>query len=246
MKTLSFHNFKIGRDPNRVLLNLDSAGQTPLTWQSGVHLIVAPNGFGKTTLFQTLAGVLSSLEGSAKINGETLVPSQHATYVSEYLAFPKYIYPHEWIEFFSGQRLKGSIAKGNENLEEWIKKFRLGELMRSFLGRMSQGERRKVTWLGAHMSKKPLVLMDEPLDGLDLLAVEAARQMLQEWKSQGRIIGLVAHQVGEVLDLADEIYFIRDQKLIPWSSHFGDRVDAAAKAWSREEFRKKVFSFYST
>src|SRR5690606_34715136 len=81
-------------------------------------------------------------------------PERDVLYVSEYLTFPKFIYPAEWIRFVGGERI--------EDLEPWIDGFSLQSKMKSFLGKMSQGERRKVTWLAAHATRRPVLLMDEP------------------------------------------------------------------------------------
>ena len=62
MKTLSFLNFKVGRVPAKTLLTLDTESDS-LTLRSGLNLIVAPNGYGKTTFLQTLAKVLNPLAG---------------------------------------------------------------------------------------------------------------------------------------------------------------------------------------
>jgi ABC-type multidrug transport system ATPase subunit len=106
---------------------------------------------------------------------------------------------------------------------------------------MSQGERRKVTWLGAEASRKPVLLLDEPLDGLDLLAIRTAREMVQTWKRAGRIVAVVAHQVGEFLDLADQVLLIRDRRLLAWSEVYSDSFTHLPA----EEFRRRMLEFYS-
>jgi ABC-type multidrug transport system ATPase subunit len=106
---------------------------------------------------------------------------------------------------------------------------------------MSQGERRKVTWLGAQASPKPVLLLDEPLDGLDLLAIDCARALLDEWRRQGRIVCIVAHQVGEVLDLADRVLLVRDRKFVDWTA--GE--SRPPRELRPEEFRRRVLAFYA-
>jgi len=229
MKTLSFHNFNIGRKAHKLLLRLDAQA-----WGPGLHVIVAPNGYGKTTLLQTIAGALPPLQGEVKVDGAKLDPERDVLYVSEYLTFPKFIYPSEWIEFMSG-------GQSSKDESEWIRAFRLEDRMGEYVGRLSQGERRKVTWIGAHVSPKPILLLDEPLDGLDLLAIRSAREMVADWKRRGRCVGVVAHQVGEVLDLADEVWLIKDQKLVAWN----DVMPQSFVDSGPEIFRKSVLEFYT-
>jgi ABC-type multidrug transport system ATPase subunit len=233
MKTLSFHELGVGRSPHQLLLELDTATDG-MELRPGLSLIVAPNGYGKTTFLQTLAGVLPKQRGEARWEGKSLSPELRVLYVSEYLTFPKFIYPPEWIEFMSG-------APAGPELDRWIDGFSLRKKMGSYLGRMSQGERRKVTWLGAHASKKPILLLDEPLDGLDLLAIKSAREMVQTWRDEGRLVLVVAHQVGELLDLSDQVLLIREKKLLAWKSLHSN----APHEIKPEDFRQKVLEFYA-
>lgn len=237
MKTLSFHNAKIGRNSASVLLELDSQG-SDIEFKSGVHLLVAPNGYGKSTLLQTLAGAIPPVSGSIKLEQKQFHPETEMTYVSEYLQFPKFIYPSEWIEHFAGAPWNADLQA---KLKPRIQGFRLESLMGRYLGRLSQGERRKITWLAADASPKSGILLDEPLDGLDLLAIETARQMIRDWRSQGRILLIVAHQVAEFLDLSDQVWLFKDRSLLPWS-RLG--VGPAAST-PTDEFRRKILEFYS-
>src|SRR4051812_34611390 len=100
MKTLSFHNFQAGRKQTGALLELDSESQN-LAIKSGAFLLFAPNGYGKSTLLQTLAGVVPALGGEVRLDGKLLDHEQHVLYLSEYMAFPKYVFPEEWVRFFS-------------------------------------------------------------------------------------------------------------------------------------------------
>lgn len=238
MKSISFLDYKIGRKTSQTLLELDTS-RDGIEIRAGLNLIVAPNGKGKTTFLQTLASVLPALGGEPMADGNTLPAGRDVLYVSEYLSFPKFIYPMEWVDYMSGQAMSASDRE--QELKPWIDGFALAPKMRSFLGRMSQGERRKVTWLGAHSSKKPMLLLDEPLDGLDLLAIKTARAMVSEWKREGRVILVVAHQVGELIDLSDEIWLIRDRKLLTWEKAIGGGRPQTLPA---EDFRAKVLEFY--
>lgn len=239
MKTLLFRNLQIGRVRSQRLLDIDSKRDS-VSLGPGIHLLVAPNGRGKTTLLQTLAGVLPPLGGDLHLGDSVLRPGTDTLYVSEYLSFPKFIYPGEWVEFMSGR----SGPEFQREIDPWVDAFQLREKLKSYLGRMSQGERRKTTWLAAHASKKPVLLLDEPLDGLDLYAIRAARDLVQLWKREQRVVLVVAHQVGEMLDLADSVLLIGNQKLITWKTAMPSVEDP--HSLSAGEFRRRVIEFYSS
>ena len=242
MKTVSFRNLKVGRPSTSTpLLELDTSTQSALTLKPGLQILVAPNGHGKSTLFQTLAGTLPALGGEIRYGESRLNPSEDVLYISEYLTFPKFIYPSEWIEFLSGRPYAGETEKF---LAPWIQKFQLEKPFKTFLGRQSQGERRKTTWLAAHTSTRPIVLLDEPLDGLDLYGIRAAREMLGEWKNQDRTVLLIAHQVSEVIDLCDEVFLIHNRRVLSWAeAHAGVSIGAPATLGS-DRFREAVMKYY--
>jgi len=214
MKTLSFTNIRVGRDRKKVLIDIDS-GRDRIEFKPGLNVLIAPNGWGKSTLLQTIAGYLSPLGGEIKYGDRLLIPERDVLYVSEYLSFPKYIYPPEWIQFIAGkvdQKLRLEAAK----------RCRINDQLKRFLGQLSQGERRKVTWVAAQFSKRPILMLDEPFEGLDVLATEAARDAIKEWKNQGRIALLVTHKFWSVQDLVDQAYFIHDHRLKRWDQLVSD------------------------
>jgi ABC-2 type transport system ATP-binding protein len=234
MKTLSFRNFKVGYSEKKVLLDLNTE-EDGVCIEPGIHLLVAPNGSGKSTLLRTMAGALPALSGKLRLGERDLLQDRDLYYVSEYLAFPKFIYPTEWVDFICQKQT--SMAAKNELFKE----MGLKDKTEQFLGRMSQGERRRVTWVAADLSEKPVLLLDEPLDGLDLLATESARKVIQRWKKQGRIVFLVVHQSGELIDLADRFWMISDEKLKPFEKVFRGED---WKMLSSQNLRHHLVDFY--
>ncbi|MCC7442893.1 MAG: ATP-binding cassette domain-containing protein [Bdellovibrionales bacterium] len=231
MKTLSFRNFRAGRS-GRVLVTVDSAVDG-VVLPSGLNLIVAPNGHGKTTLLQSMAGVLKPMGGLLELGGDFLDTREKVLQVPEYLAFPKMIYPEEWMEFVAGD------LPPREDWKRWVTAFRLEPLMKRYLGRMSQGERRKVTWLAAHVAPQPVVLMDEPLDGLDVLALDSAVAMLRDWEERGRVVAVVAHQTAELAEHARSVHFIREGRLASLES-----VDGLGSRATADRIRQAVRKLY--
>lgn len=240
MKTLCFHEFKAGRG-NQVLLDIDTH-RDGIALKPGLNLIVAPNGYGKSTLLQSIAGVLKPLGGRMSLaesnpNRETpFDPARDALMISEYLTFPKFILPDEWIEFAAG------VQPATDALAPHWAAFRLESLREKYLGRMSQGERRKVTWLAAHASNRSVLLLDEPLDGLDLLAIEAARKMLREWENQGRIVCMIAHQISEVFELSKQTLIFSKGRLKTWEELTGK----SAQDVSSDDFREWTYRHYTS
>ena len=226
MKTLSFHEFRTGHAPGRPIIAADT-GKDRVSLRPGLSIIIAPNGRGKSTLLRAIAGLPGWTEGRVTLDGRDVRPEADVLYVSEYLAFPKYVYPQEWLEFVAGGR-------ATESSSHWIAAFRLGDRMGTFVGKLSQGERRKLTWAAAHASSRPVLLLDEPLDGLDLEAMEAARGLVRAWKREGRVVCVVAHQPWEFLDLCDQVLVVRQGRL----------VNLEGAPLTAESLRERVLAFY--
>lgn len=213
MKTLSLRNWVVGRSVQNVLLKMEADERLDL--KSGLYVLVGPNGVGKSTFLHSLAGICPLMQGEVwwedrKIHPQSLL--EKVLLLPEYLTFPKYVTGNEWISFFQAPK------KGDATFSQtWIEAFGLTKKIHQPLGRMSQGERRKVSLLLAAQSNRPVLLLDEPLDGLDLWAIEVFRKLLKTWKEEGRVIILVAHQAASILDLVDDVLILRSKKVSFWT-----------------------------
>lgn len=198
---LSFRNLKIGRPSKEPLIEFSGT----FSLKKGLHLLIAPNGFGKTTFMQTIAGLLPPLSGDVLFDSRPPT-EREVKYFSEYLFFPKWIRPSEWVPVQVGHPI-------NDDLKSWIKSLRMESLWNRFLGEMSQGERRKVIWLTALSTDQPIILLDEPTRGLDFPALSVVRDALLELKKREKTIILTSHEVGPLLGIVDEIWFLHDRKI---------------------------------
>ncbi len=243
MKTLSFHDYRAGHSGAKPLFRLDSPSDG-VTFGPGIHLLAAPNGTGKSTLFRTLAGLCDPLSGEARIDGSALVPSLRVHHVSEFLVFPKFLYGVEWVRAAAGD---GAVEPGGSRVNETDAWDLLGISVAErgrFIGRLSQGARRKLTWVAADLCRKPILLLDEPLDGLDLRAMEGARALLARWKREERLVWLIAHQAAELLDLCDRVLLLRPGADGAALQDWRDAVGSAHPDLTPSEFRKKTLQHY--
>ena len=143
----------------------------------GLHLFVAPNGTGKTTLLRTLAGLCPVLQGQVKALGEIC-------YVADELRAD----PEMKAGAFFRAWFKNEALDLTEELAETLKLS-----LTTPIGRLSRGNRQKVLIIYAEvkasLSKASILLMDEPLTGLD---IETRDQIAQLWlKKNTSVLRLV-------------------------------------------------------
>ena len=92
---------------------------------------------------------------------------------------------------------------------------------------LSTGNRRQLALAAALLHKPELLILDEPFNGLDPVAVARLCRMLRDFAANGRGVLLSSHRLELVEEIADQVYFVADQAVTPWS---GERV----KAWYDE------------
>lgn len=174
--------------------------------------LLGPNGAGKSTTLRILYTVLRPDRGSARIDGiDALADPLGARRVSGVLPHSAGIYPHltarENIDFYG--RLHGLAAADRiRRVDELI----AGLGMRDFADRrakgFSQGQRTKVALARALVHAPRNVLLDEPTNGLDVMATRALRELILGLKAAGHCVLFSSHVMQEVAALCDDIVII--------------------------------------
>jgi sodium transport system ATP-binding protein len=174
--------------------------------------LLGPNGAGKSTCLRILSTVLAPDRGHARIGGLDLAAAPlEARRLFGVLPHSSGLYPQltarENIEYYG--RLHGLpdavIAKRADAL---IERLELGAVAKRKAKGFSQGERTKVALARALVHDPQHVLLDEPTNGLDVMATRHLREWLRELRSQGRCVLLSSHVMQEVEALVDDLVII--------------------------------------
>src|SRR5262249_11587337 len=149
--------------------------------------LIGPNGAGKTTLFECLAGILPS-DGAAVItDGQRLVPEQRKKAL---FYMPDGVTPWaqqsvSWaLGFF--ERLYAAPVKATEMLSA----LKLENLRGARIGSLSKGERKRLLLALGLLTPQPLLMLDEPFDGLDLRQTRDVMALLRNQVERGRTLML--------------------------------------------------------
>lgn len=135
-----------------------------------VYGLLGPNGAGKTTTLRILSGLETPTSGNARVVGfdpvsQRVEVKRRIGYVAESAVLYESLTPREYFEFVASARQLGPHAV--ERTSELASAFDIGESLDLPIGALSLGTKQKISVIAAMMHEPPLLLLDEPLNGLD-------------------------------------------------------------------------------
>ena len=174
--------------------------------------LLGPNGAGKSTTLRVLYTVLKPDEGSASIDGADVVTdSLRARQNIGALPHGAGLYPHltarENVAYYAN--LCG-LAKGevDDRVSDIIKLLEIEDFADRRTKGFSQGQRTKVSLARALVHDPQNVILDEPTNGLDVMATRSLRHLILKLKDSGRCVLFSSHVMQEVAALCDDICII--------------------------------------
>lgn len=180
--------------------------------------LLGPNGAGKTTLLRMLATLLTPDSGDAQIDDYDIArnPLDVRRRIGV-LSDARGIYPRlttrENIRYYGAlQGLSGDALE--KRIDLLIEQLGIGELAERRTEGFSQGERMKVAIARILVHDPHNVLLDEPTNGLDVLATRAMRDMIRGLKSAGKCVLFSSHIMQEVAALCDHIVIIGRGRIV--------------------------------
>lgn len=168
--------------------------------------LIGPNGAGKSTLFDCLAGATPADTGEL-LRGEKLVPVRERSTLLFYVPDgiqPWPAQPVEWILDFTAGLLDGQ----SELREDLIQQLDLTEFLHQPIGKLSKGQRKRALLAIGLLTRQPALLIDEPLDGLDLRQALETAEVLRTHASRGRTLFLSIHHISEAARLCDRFILL--------------------------------------
>jgi ABC-2 type transport system ATP-binding protein len=201
--------------------------------ESEVLGLIGPNGAGKTTLFECLSGLLPTVSGRVTYRKQPLAQSYRSKAL---FYFPDGISP--WSEQTVSQMLQffqQLYSRTQERLDGLMAVLRLDELLRARLGTLSKGERKRVMLGLGLLTPQPLLLLDEPFDGLDLRQTRDVMSLLRKETSSGRTLMLSIHQLVDAERVCDRVVLLNNGKTVAEGDFAMLRAQANLKDGGLEE-----------
>jgi len=168
--------------------------------------LVGPNGAGKTTLLEILSGLLSADSGTVSWGGTLVAPTERKD-VLFYVPEAVTPYPAESVSKLLGMfgRLFGCEE---ERQVAAIRALRLGPVMETRVAHLSKGYRRRVLIALGMLAPQPVLVMDEPFDGLDLRQTREVAGVLRQVATAGRSLILSIHQLVDAERVCDRFVLL--------------------------------------
>lgn len=182
--------------------------------------LLGPNGAGKTTCFYIITGLISADIGSITLDGQeiTSLPMyRRARLGIGYLPQEASIFRGLTVE----QNIRAvlevvepSVEAREAMIDELLAEFSITHLRRAPALALSGGERRRCEIARALATQPHFILLDEPLAGIDPIAVNDIRELVRHLKQRGIGVLITDHNVRETLDIVDRAYILHDGRVL--------------------------------
>ena len=159
-----------------------------------INGIVGLNGAGKTTLFNSIFGLIPHENGQLLFNGQPITKKEMS-----YLPTENYFYP-----FITGREYL-SLFDGSD-IDRWNPLFKLP--LDTTIDAYSTGMRKKLALLGVIRQNKPVILLDEPFNGLDIESSHLLKLILQQLKDAGKTLIISSHIMESLTNICDCIHYL--------------------------------------
>lgn len=177
-----------------------------------IYGIVGKNGAGKTVLFKIIAGFIMPSSGKVTVAGKIIgvdrdfpdslgLIIETPGFLSQYNAYQNLLYL---------ANINNKISK--EDIKEAIRMVGLDPDSNKKVGKFSLGMRQRLGIAQAIMENPNLIILDEPMNGLDKKGIEDVKELLLKLKGDGKTI-LMASHYAEDMEICDEVFQMEDGKL---------------------------------
>jgi len=181
-----------------------------------IYGFLGPNGAGKTTTILMLLGILRPTRGKVYLMGEQLKKNpleikKKIGVVSEKQYLYKEMSAEEYLNFFAD--LYG-VKNKRKRIDELLSAVNLSEVRKRKLGAFSRGMQQKIGFARAFLHEPEVLLLDEPVSGLDPVGIKQVRDLIKEENKRGRTIFISSHLLSEVERLCGKMGIINKGKLL--------------------------------
>ena len=212
---------------NNIFKQFDSdAFKKPVEVLKGVSFELGPgktigflgaNGAGKTTLMKIMMGFIHQTSGKVEFSSELGKNHLDALKKIGYMPERPYFYPYlkgkDFIKYM-GELSQLDSAELEKNAEYWGKRLKIDHAMDREIKGYSKGMLQRLGFMSALIHNPSIIILDEPLSGLDPLGRKEFKDVIKEIKNQGKTIFFSSHIVSDLEEVCDDVIFLKDGQIV--------------------------------
>ncbi len=204
----------------KIFDRLTAVNRVDLSVEKGeIFGFLGPNGAGKTTTIKMIAGLLRPSSGSLSICGHDMATAPiRCRELTGYIPDRPFLYEKltgaEYLSFISSLYSAGNSTERLERAEQYLRLFDIYDWRNNLIESYSHGMRQKLIMSSIFMLEQPLIVVDEPMVGLDPKSARIVKELFKSKAADGTTIFLSTHSMEIAEELCSRISIIRDGSII--------------------------------
>ena len=179
--------------------------------------LLGPNGAGKTTTINMIAGYIATTDGTILINNidiakEPLKAKKQIGYMPENVPLYNELTVKEFL-IFMAELNKVPKQEIPERIEKVLKEIKIEDVEKKIIKTLSKGYKQRVSLAGTLISNPKIIILDEPMSGLDPKQIAQMREVIKSLKKE-HIVIMSSHILAEISQMCDKVIIIDKGKIL--------------------------------
>ncbi|PZL78269.1 ABC transporter ATP-binding protein [Enterococcus plantarum] len=183
--------------------------------------VIAPNGTGKTTLFRSIATLINQSRGSITINNFK-VTKERVNYLKQFFYFESAESLYQNLTVNEHLFYVKEVWKSDISVETIIDKLKMREYAKKRIKNLSLGMKQHLIIAMYLVSDCPVLIFDEPLNGLDPSSVSIMIKVMKEIQTEGKIILISSHDLYNIEQICSRVVFMNEKKIVYDTENLGN------------------------
>lgn len=177
-----------------------------------IKALVGPNGSGKTTLMNTMTNLLKRDGGQVLVDGKEFKDEKifnHISFFKDEKILDENLYGMDYLNY-----IKNVYKKTKDDVDKVIKEIGIESFVKSKTGSYSLGMKKKLMLAMDFLPQRDIILLDEPLSGLDPTSVIKMMALIKQKANDGQGILISSHSLNDIDEITNNILFLKDGKIL--------------------------------
>lgn len=177
-----------------------------------IKALVGPNGSGKTTLMNTMTNLLKRDGGQVLVDGKEFKDEKifnHISFFKDEKILDENLYGMDYLNY-----IKNVYKRTKDDVDRVIKEIGIESFVKSKTGSYSLGMKKKLMLAMDLLPQRDIILLDEPLSGLDPTSVIKMMALIKKKAKNGQGILISSHSLNDIDEITNNILFLKDGKIL--------------------------------